>query len=761
MKVLRLNAYYLPEKTASAHLFIDMNSGFEQAGINFTIITPIPSRGIDEQTRKKYVKKTVEKTNNGYITIKRFRLIKEKKNPILRAMRYFIMNFKEYRIAIKEKDVDVVFSSSTPPTQGFLSAIVAKKLSKKYNKKVPFIYNLQDIFPDSMINAGMSHEGSILWKIGRKMEDNIYRHADKIIVISEGFKRNIIAKGVDENKIEVISNWIDLDSVHPVNRSDNKLIIELGLNPKKTIVVYAGNFGAAQGADIVLKAASVLRDNKDIQFVIFGGGAYFEEAKKASENLDNVVIHELMPQDRISEVYSLGDVALITCKTGTGKAGMPSKTWSIMACNTPIIASFDTDSDLAKVIHDSGAGICVEPENIDKLVEAIINISNNKQYDFNRNIRDYVSKAAGKENCVNKYITEIMKVYKKNEKKINKIVLVSPLPPPIGGITSWTKDYLEQMKKIGQSVSLVNTSVIGERLNNNSKVNYLDEIKRLWVIRKKIKRNLINNECTVMHYNASCFTMGLVRDYAVLKFVFRKIPVVYQCHCNLETNINNAVARYFFRKICNGSKMVLTLNKKSESFAKHYTKNVKTVPNFITHLYSSEPNISFDLKNIVYVGRVSTLKGIKEILCAAERIPEIYFNIVGPDDGHILDKITLSNVIYHGSMSHDQVIRIMKNMDALLLPSYSEGFPLVVLEAMACGLPIVATSVGSIPDMIEDKGGILVEMKSAEALINAIREIKPMKIRNEMAHFNLKKVQNEYYCEKVLKELLSIYKEVV
>lgn len=77
-----------------------------------------------------------------------------------------------------------------------------------------------------------------------------------------------------------------------------------------------------------------------------------------------------MLQDRISDVYSLGNVALITCKAGTGKVGMPSKVWSIMACNTPIIASFD--SDLAEVINDSGAGNCVEPENINDLKEAIV-----------------------------------------------------------------------------------------------------------------------------------------------------------------------------------------------------------------------------------------------------------------------------------------------------------------------------------------------------------------------------------------------------
>ena len=410
MKILKLNAYYYPEKTASTHLFRDFNCAIEQKKIDYVIITPMPTRGVSDDVRKEYLSKIIEKTNNGYVTVKRIPLWKEGKNPVLRAVRYLIMNIKEYRKAIKEEKVDIVCSSSTPPTQGVLAALVSKKLSKRYGKKVPFVYNLQDVFPDSLVNAGMARKGGLLWKIGRKIETYTYNHADKIIVISQGFKRNIMGKGVPEEKIEVISNWIDLDSVHPIERKDNKLITEFNLDPSKFIVVYAGNFGAAQGADIVLKAAKELVEEKDIQFVIFGGGSYFNDAVKEAEDLENVFIHELMPQDRISEVYSLGDVALITCKAGTGKAGMPSKTWSIMACNTPIIASFDTDSDLADAIRDSGAGCCVEPENVQALAEAIL-----KQFTAWKNgsseksdLRSFVEHNASKDVCVGRNIDCIL-----------------------------------------------------------------------------------------------------------------------------------------------------------------------------------------------------------------------------------------------------------------------------------------------------------------------------------------------------------------
>lgn len=370
MNLLFLDAYFEPETIAYTHLEKDLLEGLKENN-RIQVICPTPTRGVSAQIREEYKSRKNEKLHGGKVRVRRFWAPQEGKNPIVRAFRYFWCNFRSYQIAIRVKNVDIVFSNSTPPTQGMLSAMVAKKLSKKYKKKVPFVYNLQDIFPDSLVNTGMTQKGSFLWKIGRKLENYTYENAEKIIVISDSFKRNIMAKGVMEEKIEVISNWIDLDTVHPVSRKDNKLISEFGIDPTKFLVIYAGNFGAAQGADVVLKAAEKLKSNEGIQFVIFGGGAYFEEAKKESEKLDNVFIHELMSADRISEVYSLGDVALITCKPGTGNAGMPSKTWSIMACNTPIIASFDTDSDLADVIRDSNAGVCVEPGDVDALINEI------------------------------------------------------------------------------------------------------------------------------------------------------------------------------------------------------------------------------------------------------------------------------------------------------------------------------------------------------------------------------------------------------
>ena len=182
------------------------------------------------------------------------------------------------------------------------------------------------------------------------------------------------------------------------------------------MILYAGNFGAAQGADVALKAAELLKGNTDIQFVIFGGGAEFGAAKQyvQEHQLNNVIINDLLPQDRVSEVYSLGDVALITCKKGVGTSGMPSKTWSIMACNTPIIAAFDMDSELHEILEDSGAGVCVPAEDVEALKSAILDAFGASIVPSKEevNSRQYVRENASKDVCVSKYIEVLQKATK-------------------------------------------------------------------------------------------------------------------------------------------------------------------------------------------------------------------------------------------------------------------------------------------------------------------------------------------------------------
>jgi len=149
LKVLRLTSYCYPEQMASSHLHNDINGAFEKAGIVCEIYTPTPTRGIDKETRRKYKKIKYQELNNGYIQIHRFSMFGEPKNTLFRAFRYTLCIIINFFNGLKAKDIDVYYASSTPPINGLIMSLL------KRFKKFKIVYNLQDVFPDSLVNTSI------------------------------------------------------------------------------------------------------------------------------------------------------------------------------------------------------------------------------------------------------------------------------------------------------------------------------------------------------------------------------------------------------------------------------------------------------------------------------------------------------------------------------------------------------------------------------------------------------------------------------
>ena len=169
MKILFLDAYFEPEQIAFTHLENDLLEGLVKAGHDVEIVCPTPTRGITREVAREYGNKKSEYMFNGHVHVTRFWAPQEGKNPIVRALRYFWCNIRTYHIGVRSKGVNSVFSNSTPPTQGWIAGKVAKRL------KVPFVYSLQDIFPDSLVTTGLTKQDSFLWRIGRKLENATYK----------------------------------------------------------------------------------------------------------------------------------------------------------------------------------------------------------------------------------------------------------------------------------------------------------------------------------------------------------------------------------------------------------------------------------------------------------------------------------------------------------------------------------------------------------------------------------------------------------
>jgi glycosyltransferase involved in cell wall biosynthesis len=409
MKILLLPAYYYPEPAASIYLSINRNEDFIKAGFDIEMFVPMPTRGITKEQRNRYKKNKTEYLYGGKMLIHRFPMFREGKNPILRAMRYVLCCFLQFFKGYFSKNVDVIFIESTPPIQAAMGAVLKKV------KRIPFVYNLQDIFPDSLLSAGLTKRNSFIWKIGRVIENFTYRNADKIIVISEDFRHNILAKGVLDDKIEVIYNWVNKDEIVNINRNDNKLFEKYKLDINKFYITYCGNIGLSQNMNLLLEVAAELNYLKDIYFVIIGEGAYKSQLKTniVEKGIDNVTLLPFQPYTDISQVFSLGDVGLVISKEGTGINSLPSKTWNIMSAERPVLANFD-ENELKRIIEKNNIGIFTKAGDIYSLKKAILHLykNRNKCLEMGKNGRQFVLDNLSRNTATQKYIKIIKQFIK-------------------------------------------------------------------------------------------------------------------------------------------------------------------------------------------------------------------------------------------------------------------------------------------------------------------------------------------------------------
>lgn len=346
-----------------------------------------------------------------------------------------------------------------------------------------------------------------------------------------------------------------------------------------------------------------------------------------------------------------------------------------------------------------------------------------------------------------------------------RVLLVSPLPPPAGGIATWTKKYIQYFEENHLSCEVINTAVIGVREKEiNHKKNYFEELKRALSIYLRAKERIKTYRPDIAHINSSCTTFGVMRDYVVIRLLNKnKIPIVLHCRCNIEDQLHGKLPSRLFLKMVRSSCAVLTLNKQSRDYVESLDPNKAMIlPNFIeADRLVVGREINKKIAKILFVGHVWRPKGVVEIIEAAKRLPEIQFVLVGPIREDIKGMNIPSNTDLTGEKDSAFVRKQLEESDIFLFPSYTEGFANALAEAMAAGLPIVATPVGANKDMVEEHGGILVPVGDVEAIVSAINKLSDYDTRKNMSHWNIDKVKNNYLLESVMERLLQIYSEVL
>ena len=348
-----------------------------------------------------------------------------------------------------------------------------------------------------------------------------------------------------------------------------------------------------------------------------------------------------------------------------------------------------------------------------------------------------------------------------------RVLLVSPLPPPVGGIATWTNGVLRYCEEKDVSCAVVNTAIIGKRRNNiNGKRNLKDEIVRSHSIFSNFVKQVITFRPDIIHINSSCSKFGLIRDaVCVLVAKLKSKKVVFHCHCNVEDMLGkNRIYRYIFSSVIKKTEKVLVLNEESLKFVKKITSKEKCelVPNFISIKEDSMTReISKEIHKCTFLGYVHPHKGVKEIFTVAPKFPNMNFVLIGPIAEEVLYWNKPENVLLKGAMIHEHALQSLKESDVFVFPSYSEGFSIALLEAMSMGLPIIATDVGANKDMVEKNGGIIIAPKNADELEKGLLNIVDYKTRRKMSLWNINKVNKNYSMNVVCENLVSMYEELL
>lgn len=288
-------------------------------------------------------------------------------NRIGRILNYvsFFLSSALY-LALFVRRADVVYAYHPPLTVG-MAAMVAQ-----WFRRTPVVLDVQDMWPDTLRATGMLNSERILRIVGFFCHWT-WRKAAHVIVLSPGFRRLLIERGVAPGKITVIPNWADEEAVAASSASRPDAFAE----PGKFRVLFAGNMGPAQALGSVLDAAGILvRTQPQVELCFLGSGIETErlKARAEAEGLANVRFLPRVPMAEVGTWLAAADCLLVHLKTDPLFAiTIPSKTQAYMAAGKPVVMA--VEGDAADLVRQSAGGVVVPPQDAQALAEAIVGLA--------------------------------------------------------------------------------------------------------------------------------------------------------------------------------------------------------------------------------------------------------------------------------------------------------------------------------------------------------------------------------------------------
>jgi colanic acid biosynthesis glycosyl transferase WcaI len=361
VRILLLSQWYPPEPDIRIE---SLASGLFENGHQVTVITGFPNYP-HGRIYPGYKQRLWQHEIKDGIHIIRFPLYPDhSRSAIRRALTYLSFTLSAFLLGpIFSGKADVLWVYHPPLTIG-IPALWISLL-----RRIPFVYEIQDMWPETVIASGMLNS-SLPLKMLSLLARFIYRRAAAITVISRGFKANLEGKGVPINKISVIPNWADEKIYRPVER--NPSLGEKYQLVNRFNIIFAGTMGPAQGLTTVISAAEFLADVPDIQFIFIGDGIDLQSLKAISKekHLNNVQFVDRQPSEQMPYLFAWGDVLLVQLRDDPlFHMTIPSKTLAYMACGRFIICAVPGDG--AEIIQQAGAGLICRPNDPEGLADAV------------------------------------------------------------------------------------------------------------------------------------------------------------------------------------------------------------------------------------------------------------------------------------------------------------------------------------------------------------------------------------------------------
>lgn len=385
MRVLILHMRFHPDLTGTGPLVTELATDLVAMGNQVTVVTSMPHYG-GKELAQEYRGKLIHRSKfHGVDLWRTFVYVPPNASGFQRSINYLSYTMMSIVGGLMADKPDVILCINPPITVGFSGWLVSLA------RRVPMVFNVQDVWPDCLVLIDQLRS-PLLIRTFQHLEKFIYRVSSRVTVLSDGMKDNLLRKGVPDQKITVIPNWANVETIRPVEKQ-NRFRAANGLNGD-FVVMFAGNLGFIAMLDNVIETARLLKNDPSIQFLIVGeGNAKAGLVHRANElGLNNVRFLPTQPKDVLPEMLGAADVSLVTLNKQLGQLNVPSKTYSIMASGRPVLASVPPDSEIASLVKTADCGVGVPPEDPASMADAILRLANQPEQlrQFGANGRRYV-----------------------------------------------------------------------------------------------------------------------------------------------------------------------------------------------------------------------------------------------------------------------------------------------------------------------------------------------------------------------------------